>query len=122
MEPFHYINQIPGKDVRGKLIDAFQVIDSTHRRIRADCILFLKSISANSGKISSVTVVVMVWHDSCFYTRRIFRSNILQTGMPLRGPFSGLAQDPGEEDPDNKRGRGNAAQRKSLVSHVLLDH
>ena len=25
MEPFHYINQVPGKDVRGKLIDAFQV-------------------------------------------------------------------------------------------------
>lgn len=24
MEPFHYINQVPGKDVRGKLIDAFQ--------------------------------------------------------------------------------------------------
>lgn len=29
MEPFHYINQIPGKGVRGKLIDAFQVIDFT---------------------------------------------------------------------------------------------
>lgn len=25
MEPFHYINLVPGKDVRGKLIDAFQV-------------------------------------------------------------------------------------------------
>lgn len=26
MEPFHYINQVPGKDFRGKLIDAFQVL------------------------------------------------------------------------------------------------
>ena len=25
LEPFRYINQVPGKDVRGKLIDAFQV-------------------------------------------------------------------------------------------------
>ena len=25
MEPFHYINQVPGKDFRGRLIDAFQV-------------------------------------------------------------------------------------------------
>lgn len=25
MEPFDYINLVPGKDVRGKLIDAFQV-------------------------------------------------------------------------------------------------
>lgn len=25
MEPFHYISQVPGKDFRGKLIDAFQV-------------------------------------------------------------------------------------------------
>lgn len=31
MEPFHYINQVPGKDVRGKLIDAFQVT-MPHRR------------------------------------------------------------------------------------------
>ena len=28
MEPFHYINLVPGKDVRGKLIDAFQVTQS----------------------------------------------------------------------------------------------
>ena len=30
MEPFHYINQVPGKDVRGKLIDAFQVETKTY--------------------------------------------------------------------------------------------
>lgn len=30
MEPFHYINQVPGKDVRGKLIDAFQASNQYH--------------------------------------------------------------------------------------------
>lgn len=24
LEPFHYLTHVPGKDVRGKLIDAFQ--------------------------------------------------------------------------------------------------
>lgn len=33
MEPFHYINQVPGKDFRGKLIDAFQVRYSNLHRV-----------------------------------------------------------------------------------------
>lgn len=67
MEPFHYINQVPGKDVRGKLIDAFQVGNieySQKRRARADTLLYRKSV-LDHGRLQ----------EECKYSRDLHKTS-----------------------------------------------
>ncbi|CAM9169674.1 unnamed protein product [Pylaiella littoralis] len=74
MEPFHYINQVPGKDVRGKLIDAFQV---------------WLDIPADS--IDAIKDVVGMLHNASLLVDDIEDNSKLRRGVPVAHSIYGVA-------------------------------
>ncbi|CAN0155022.1 unnamed protein product, partial [Ascophyllum nodosum] len=74
MEPFHYINLVPGKDVRGKLIDAFQA----WLKIPAD-------------KIQTIKEIVGMLHNASLMVDDIEDNSKLRRGVPVAHSIYGVA-------------------------------
>eukprot|EP00752_Nemacystus_decipiens_P006887 g6186.t1 len=74
MEPFHYINQVPGKDFRGRLIDAFQV---------------WMDISADN--IDAIKEVVGMLHNASLLVDDIEDNSKLRRGVPVAHSIYGVA-------------------------------
>ncbi|CAM9538121.1 unnamed protein product, partial [Laminaria digitata] len=74
MEPFHYINQVPGKDFRGKLIDAFQVW-----------------LSIPADKIDAIKEVVGMLHNASLLVDDIEDNSKLRRGVPVAHSIYGVA-------------------------------
>eukprot|EP00904_Undaria_pinnatifida_P004111 jgi/Undpi1/13700/HiC_scaffold_9.g03354.m1 len=74
MEPFHYINQVSGKDVRGKLIDAFQVW-----------------LIIPGDKIDTIKEVVGMLHNASLLVDDIEDNSKLRRGVPVAHSIYGVA-------------------------------
>ncbi|CAM9378110.1 unnamed protein product [Ectocarpus sp. 6 AP-2014] len=74
MEPFHYINQVPGKDVRGKLIDAFQIW-----------------LDIPAERIDAIKEVVGMLHNASLLVDDIEDNSKLRRGVPVAHSIYGVA-------------------------------
>lgn len=75
MEPFHYLNNIPGKDVRGKLIDCFQ--------------LWLQI--ENPEHMKSIKEIIGNLHNASLLIDDIEDSSHLRRGVPVAHSIYGVA-------------------------------
>ncbi|CAM9891690.1 unnamed protein product, partial [Phaeothamnion confervicola] len=74
LEPFNYINQIPGKDVRGKLIDAFQTW-----------------LEIPEEKVPVIKEVIGMLHNASLMVDDIEDNSKLRRGVPVVHSIYGVA-------------------------------
>lgn len=77
IEPFTYINNVPGKDVRGKLIDCFQ--------------LWLQIPSSQKQTLSDIKEIVGVLHNASLLIDDIEDNSHLRRGIPVAHHIFGVA-------------------------------
>lgn len=75
LEPFNYLNQIPGKDIRGVLIDSFQ----SWLQIPEDKLIIIKDVIANL-------------HNASLLVDDIEDNSKVRRGHPVAHTIYGVAQ------------------------------
>jgi len=73
LEPFRYINQIPGKDIRGRLIDCFQ-----------------KWLRIPEEKITSIKQIITELHNASLLVDDIEDGSHLRRGIPVAHAIYGV--------------------------------
>mmetsp|Transcript_25989 Transcript_25989/g.49461 ORF Transcript_25989/g.49461 Transcript_25989/m.49461 type:complete len:419 (+) Transcript_25989:215-1471(+) len=90
IEPYHYINAVPGKDVRGKLIDCFNlwlnVPTHTHTHNAND-----NSNSNNAVILNEIKSIVGDLHNASLLIDDIEDNSKLRRGVPVAHSIFGVA-------------------------------
>ena len=73
LEPFRYINQVPGKDIRGKLIDAFQ-----------------EWLHIPQDKVGAIKHIVGELHNASLLIDDIEDNSQLRRGVPVAHSIFGI--------------------------------
>ena len=77
LEPYRYISSVPGKDVRGKLIDCFQ--------------LWLRVDESESSVLSEIKEIVALLHNASLLVDDIEDNSKLRRGVPVAHSIFGIA-------------------------------
>mmetsp|Transcript_20274 Transcript_20274/g.58201 ORF Transcript_20274/g.58201 Transcript_20274/m.58201 type:complete len:371 (-) Transcript_20274:45-1157(-) len=77
LEPYRYISSVPGKDVRGKLIDCFQ--------------LWLQVDESESSVLSEIKEIVALLHNASLLVDDIEDNSKLRRGVPVAHSIFGIA-------------------------------